>query len=308
MDTDHFFRARLDQMIDLRYPLAVLARRMPWAEIEAALAPLLAHRNRDGKLVADNDLFGSTAEVVGGSVSAAGQPRLPLRLQTIRERAERIRTQQRHHKNKLYALHAPEVECLARGKARHPYEFGVKAGIVVTHNRGLMIGARTFLGNPYDGHLLNAQLEQTAILLEDVGCQPQQVVVDLGFRGVDADNPGFDLIHRGKAKSLTRDQRRWLNRRRAVEPGIGHLKADHPMDRCWLQGAMGDSLHAMLCAAGYNLRWLLRAALRGWIKPLFCACSLPSGCGRKIARSAWCITSSPFDTPRGMQDEVRRAN
>jgi hypothetical protein len=44
-----------------------------------------------------------------------------------------------------------------------------------------------------------------------------------------------------------------------VEPAIGHLKADHRMDRCWLKGSEGDALHAVLCAAGFNIRWLLRA-------------------------------------------------
>jgi hypothetical protein len=84
-------------------------------------------------------------------------------------------------------------------------------------------------------------------------------VVDLGFRGVDRDNPQVEIIHRGKYKSLTKQQRRWLKRRQAVEPAIGHLKSDHRMDRCWLQGELGDALHAVLCATGYNLRWLLRA-------------------------------------------------
>lgn len=191
------------------------------------------------------------------------------RLTTVLERAERIRTQQRHDKNKLYALHAPEVECIGKGKARTPYEFGVKASIAVTHRSGLMVGARTFPGNPYDGHILSAQLEQTRILLEDVGCVPKQVVVDLGFRGVDADNPEVEIIHRGKFKSLTDLQRRWLKRRQAVEPAIGHLKTDHRMDRCWLQGVLGDALHAVLCAAGYNLRWLLRAMARMGLKALF---------------------------------------
>ena len=74
--------------------------------------------------------------------------------------------------------------------------------------------------------------------------------VDLGFRGVDRDNPQVEIIHRGKYKSLTRPQRRWLRRRQAVEPAIGHLKSDHRMDRCWLQGQLGDALHAVLCAAG----------------------------------------------------------
>ena len=196
-------------------------------------------------------------------------PNTVVRLNALLERAERIRTQRPKDKNKLYALHAPEVECIGKGKARKPYEFGVKASVAVTHKSGLMVGARTFPGNPYDGHLLNEQLEQTTILLEDVGRTPKEVVVDLGFRGVDADNPKVEIIHRGKFKSLTTQQRRWLRRRQAVEPAIGHLKSDNRMDRCWLKGSLGDALHAVLCAAGYNLRWLMRATLRLGLKAVF---------------------------------------
>jgi len=185
------------------------------------------------------------------------------------ERAERIRTQQRHSKNKLYALHAPEVECIGKGKARKPYEFGVKASIAITHRHGLMVGARTFPGNPYDGHTLAQQLEQTCTLLEDIGVTPHTAIVDLGFRGVDCDVAPVLLLHRGKSKSLTEQQRRWLKRRQAIEPAIGHTKLDHRMDRCWLVGASGDALHAVLCAAGYNIRWLLRAILRKGPKSLF---------------------------------------
>jgi transposase, IS5 family len=175
------------------------------------------------------------------------------------ERAERIRTQQRNDKNKLYALHAPEVECIAKGKARKPYEFGVKSAVVVSHKHGLMLGARTFRGNPYDGHILSAALEQVTNLTQDLPVKLKHIVVDLGFRGVDADNPEKQIIHRGKFKSLSPQQKGWLRRRQAVEPAIGHLKSDHRMDRCWLQGALGDALHSISCAAGYNLRWLLRA-------------------------------------------------
>jgi IS5 family transposase len=53
-----------------------------------------------------------------------------------------------------------------------------------------------------------------------------------------------------------------------VEPAIGHLKSDNRMDRCWLPGQLGDALHAVLCAAGYNLRWLLRAMARLGLKAL----------------------------------------
>jgi IS5 family transposase len=165
------------------------------------------------------------------ATATTASPSAQQRLTVVLERAERIRAQHPKDKNKLYAMHAPEVECISKGKARRPYEFGVKASIALTHRSGLVVGARTFPGNPYDGHILSAQLEQTNSLLEDVGRTPKHVVVDLGFRGVDDDNPGVEIIHRGRFKSLTNQQRRWLKRRQAVEPAIGHLKAGHRMDR-----------------------------------------------------------------------------
>ena len=132
-----------------------------------------------------------------------------------------------------------------------------------------MLGARTFPGTPYDGHILSAVLEQASNLTQDLSITIKQVVADLGFRGVDADNPGKEIIHRGKFKSLSPQQKGWLRRRQAIEPAIGHLKSDHRLDRCWLQGALGDALHAISCAAGYNLRWLLRAVARLNIGPAF---------------------------------------
>ena len=188
--------------------------------------------------------------------------------------------------------HAGNGVFLPDGKARQPYEFGVKASIAVTHRSGLVVGARTFPGNPYDGHILSAQLEQTNILLEDVGRTPKHVVVDLGFRGVDEDNPGVEIIHRGRFKSLTNQQRRWLRRRQAVEPAIGHLKADHRMDRCWLAGQNGDALHAVLCAAGFNLRWLLRAIARGLLKQISWAYYLWR---MACVHAVWAMQTSPAE-------------
>jgi hypothetical protein len=86
----------------------------------------------------------------------------------------------------------------------------------------------------------------------------RNVYVHLGYRGVDADNPTVSIKHRGKSKRLTEQERRLLKRRQAVEPVIGHLKADHRMNRCHLKGQAGDAIHTVLCAAGYNIRWLLR--------------------------------------------------
>lgn len=130
----------------------------------------------------------------------------------------------------------PSLSASARCKARKPYEFGVKASIAVSHAKGLIVGARSFPGNPYDGPTLAEQLEQTRALLQDLNVTPMTAVVDLGFRGVDGTIAPVQSIHRGKFKTLTMLQRRWLKRRQAVEPTIGHLKQHHRMDRCWLKG------------------------------------------------------------------------
>ena len=89
-------------------------------------------------------------------------------------------------------------------------------------------------------------------------------VLDLGYRGkdVDATLPNIEIIHRSKIKTMTQTQRKRLKRRQAVEPAIGHLKADHRMDRNWLKGSAGDALHALCCAVGYNIKWLMRAIAR----------------------------------------------
>lgn len=176
------------------------------------------------------------------------------------ERAQRLYTQRPKDKGKLYALHAPEVECIGKGKARQPYEFGVKVGLAMTARKGLIVGARSFPGTPYDGDTLAEQLEQAEILM---GHKPKVAIVDLGYRGREVE--GVEILHRGKSKRLTRRQWAWVKRRQAIEPIIGHVKDDCGMRRCRLKGAQGDALHAIACAAGYNLRWLLR-----WIA-LFCA-------------------------------------
>jgi len=175
-------------------------------------------------------------------------------------KAQQLITQSKHRKTKgtpkLYSWHAPEVEVIAKGKARTPYEFGVKVGITSTLKGNLILGARSFPNNPYDGHTLAEQLEQASILSNNT---IKDVYVDLGYRGVDKQNPDVSIKHRGKYKRLNDKERRLLKRRQAIEPIIGHLKADHRMNRCHLKGAESDAIHAVLCAAaGYNIRWLLR--------------------------------------------------
>jgi IS5 family transposase len=168
-------------------------------------------------------------------------------------RTKRILSQKPKDKNKLYALHAPEVECLAKGKVRTPYEFGVKVSITTTHKEGLVVGARSMPGNPYDGHPLAEALEQAAIL-SDVS--PEVAIVDRGYKGVTID--GVKIYHPGLRRGITRGLRAMIRRRSAIEPAIGHMKMDGKLDRNWLKGALGDAMQAVLCGAGHNLRMILR--------------------------------------------------
>ena len=94
--------------------------------------------------------------------------------------------------------------------------------------------------------------------MQDGAAKPATAFVDLGYWGVDAQNPDVHIVLRGKTKRISEQDRKLLKRHQAIEPIIGHLKADHRMDRCHLKGETGDRLHAVLCAAGYNIRWLLR--------------------------------------------------
>jgi IS5 family transposase len=183
--------------------------------------------------------------------SVTEQSRAALR--ELLARTKRIMTQQPKDKNKLYALHAPEVECIAKGKTRKPYEFGVKVSITTTHKEGLVVGARSMPGNPYDGHTLAEALEQAAIL-SDV--TPEMAIVDRGYRGVKIE--GVKIYHAGLRRGITRTLRKIIKRRSAIEATIGHMKADGKLGRNWLKGARGDAIHAVLCGAGHNLRMILR--------------------------------------------------
>ena len=168
-------------------------------------------------------------------------------------RVKRILTQQRKDKNKLYALHAPEVECIAKGKEKTPYEFGVKVSIVTTLKEGLVVGARSMPGNPYDGHTLHEALEQAKIVSN---VRPQMTFVDRGYKGAEID--GVQIWRSGQQRGVTRGLKAMIKRRIAIEPTIGHMKSDGRLGRNWLKSALGDAMYAVLCGAGHNLRIILR--------------------------------------------------
>ena len=157
----------------------------------------------------------------------------------------------------------------------------MKVGITSTLKGNLILGARSFPNNPYDGHTLAEQLEQASILANST---IKDVYVDLGYRGVDQQNPGVSIKHRGKYKRLNDKERKLLKRRQAIEPIIGHIKTDHRMSRCHLKGAEGDAIHAVLCAAGYNIRWLMRMSRKKGIR-LYLTLKKVLGLGGLLAKN-----------------------
>ena len=177
--------------------------------------------------------------------------------------ADRLLAQTRSSKNKLYSLlHAPEVECISKGKVHKRYEFGVKVGVVVTHREAFVLGARSYPGNPYDGHTLYESLEQAEILST---VRAKQAYVDEGYRGVEV--RGVKIYRHGQRRGITRTLKAAIKRRNAIEPVIGHMKNDGWLRRNYLLGAEGDAINAVLCGAGHNIRLLLNA-FRAAARPL----------------------------------------
>jgi IS5 family transposase len=167
-----------------------------------------------------------------------------------------IYEQKKKDKNKVYAVHALEVECISKGKAHKRYEFGCKTSVVSASQGNWVLASDAIHGNPYDGHTLATALESAK---ETSGTEPKQAFVDRGYKGCRPSVPHVEVYISGQRR-LSRWMRKWLKRRQAVEPVIGHMKHGHRMDRNYLQGWEGDEINAILAGCGFNMMKLYRAA------------------------------------------------
>ena len=185
--------------------------------------------------------------------------------------AKRLLAQKRQDPNKLYALHAPEVECIAKGKVPKRYEFGVKVSIATTNRSHLVVGVQARPGNPYDGHTLKDALSQVQRL---TGTRPQRCYVDLGYRGHDVNDVA--VFKARQKRGVTLSIRRELKRRNAIEAIIGHRKNDGLMHRNYLKRAHGDATNVVLCVF-----WVMSATVS---EP--CRSSIPKHVGPPF-RAMW---------------------
>ncbi|RWB39766.1 MAG: IS5 family transposase [Mesorhizobium sp.] len=174
-----------------------------------------------------------------------------------------LEQRQRQRGRKIYSLHAHEVECIGKGKAHAPYEFGVKVSVATTLKRSkggqFALHAKALPGNPYDGHTLAAIIPD---MEKTIGNEISRVLADAGYRGHNApQSHKFRVFTAGQKRRVTPAIKRQMRRRSAVEPVIGHIKNEHRMGRNYLAHTQGDAINAILAAAGYNFSLLLT-----WLK------------------------------------------
>jgi transposase, IS5 family len=204
-----------------------------------------------GRIIRDiGRKLGGNADLLGGIV-----------LEGMLARARRVLEQKQHQRGpKVYSLHAPEVECIGKGKAHRPYEFGVKVSVATTlaHAKGgqFVTHVKALPGNPYDGHTLATVIPE---MEELIGNTIERALLDKGYRGHNAPpDYKFRVFISGQKRRVTPKIKRELRRRSAVEPVIGHLKSEHRMGRNYLWHRQGDAANAVLAAVGYNFRRLIK--------------------------------------------------
>ena len=189
--------------------------------------------------------------------------------------AGRVLDQRKNQRGKkVYSLHAPEVECIGKGKAHCPYEFGVKVSVATTLKRSkggqFALHAKALPGNPYDGHTL---AEIVPEMEKTIGVELERIIADAGYKGHNAPlSHKFKVFTTGQKRRMTPAIKREMRRRAAIEPVIGHIKTEHRMGRNYLAHTQGDAINAVLAAAGYNFRLLLtwpRLLLRLLLEVLF---------------------------------------
>jgi len=173
---------------------------------------------------------------------------------------ERFLKQKKEDKDKIYSLHAPEVACIAKGKEHKKYEFGSKVSFSVGQNSNVIKAAVSFRGNPNDNQTLERSLEQQQRM---TGASPKRAYTDRGYRSRKIGETQVIAPSNGAGKTAGEKSklRKSFRRRAAIEPIIGHTKAECGLERNYLKGELGDQMNAILAASAFNFRSWLRKAV-----------------------------------------------
>lgn len=196
---------------------------------------------------------------------------LESEFRTILSQTKHLLERKVNDKHKLYSLHEPDVECIAKGKAHKRYEFGAKVSLAIAAKKGraIIASAQALPGNPYDGHTLRGALAHCNKI---TGIEVSKAFVDKGYKGHGVE--GAEVYVSGQKRGVTTATKKQMKRRQAIEPHIGHMKNKLKLGLCRLKGIVGNVANVLLCAAAYNLRlvinrlrFLLFQILAGILEP-----------------------------------------
>lgn len=165
--------------------------------------------------------------------------------------AKKILMQRTGTKSKIYSVHAPEVQCIAKGKIHKKYAFGNKVSVATTIKGNWVVGINSLLGNPFDGHTVPDVLCQIKSM---TGSYPKMAYCDRGYKGSEGHIFSTHISVQGTKRTSDKKIKRRLKGRSAIEPIIGHLKHDYRMDRNFLLGFTGDKINALMAACAFNRR------------------------------------------------------
>ena len=163
--------------------------------------------------------------------------------------ARRVREQLKHQRGKkVYSLHAPEVECIGKGKAHRPYEFGVKVSLATTLHRSkggqFIAHAKAMPGNPTTATRLRPSSRRSRL---QIGRTSRASSLTAAIGSQRSGRPQFKVYIAGQKRRVTDAIKREMRRRSAVEPVIGHAKAEHRMGRNYLAGTRPE-MRSMPCS------------------------------------------------------------
>lgn len=171
----------------------------------------------------------------------------------------RVIQQRKDDNNKIYSLHKPFTCCIAKGKMHKPYEFGNKIGLMVNPKSLVILAIESFTGNPHDSHTIEPLLNQ---IEKNFQYQPREIVYDRGGRGKSQIN-GVSISTPNKplkrdSEYIKRVKRKKFRRRAAIEPLIGHLKQYFRMGQNYLSGDNSPKINALMAAAAWNFKKLMK--------------------------------------------------
>ena len=169
---------------------------------------------------------------------------------------EKVLSQTRHSKDKIYSLHEPDVACIAKGKSHKPYEFGSKISFSTLPKSNVIVDVSHFEGNPHDSKTLESIIPKLKSIMPNT---LKFNIVDRGYRGKKTIE-GIQIVipspKEDSSKSIEYQniKSRQCRSRAAIEPVIGHVKSDHRMLRNFLKGVKGNKINAILAGAAFNFK------------------------------------------------------